>query len=45
MGLVVLICSGGILIVLAAYMVISRVINKGGTNSPPMKENSWTAAE
>jgi pimeloyl-ACP methyl ester carboxylesterase len=34
MGLVVLICSGGILIVLAAYMVISRVINKRWHKQP-----------
>jgi hypothetical protein len=27
MGLILLICSGGILIILAAYMIISRMIN------------------
>ncbi len=45
MGQIVLICAGGILIVLAALLVISRMINKSGTNSPPTKANSWTAAE
>lgn len=35
MGLILLICSGGILIILAAYMIISRMINNRWLKQPP----------